>query len=266
MLENADPHTVAKAARLARILADERPELAGVSIPEDGAAIWFALRALMNTRPPSPLPASVLALQDSLLQSIRESRGITDVHDIGSIAGSDRIALWQGDITTLRADAIVNAANPKMLGCFAPNHRCIDNAIHTFAGMQLRLACDEIMISRKRDEPTGTATVTPAFNLPAEYVLHTVGPTIAEKATDRHDRELASCYESCLKAAAECGASTIAFCCISTGEFRFPRERAARIAVGTVRKFLVKSDSIETVVFDVYTAADRAIYERELSA
>lgn len=251
-------------AELVEMLIAERADVRGAPVPEDPRDRWALLRALMNTREPAPVPEGMLALQDDVLSQIRTQRGTTDVSEIEPTSHNKRMALWQGDITTLAVDAIVNAANSKLLGCFVPGHRCIDNAIHTFAGMQLRLACDDIMRTRGRDEPVGTATVTPAFNLPSAHVIHTVGPLVLDAPDRRQENELASCYASCLEAAAEQGFATVAFCCISTGEFRFPRERAAEIAVACVEDFLAFDTSVDTVVFNVFTDEDRRIYERLL--
>ena len=174
--------------------------------------------------------------------------------------------LWQGDITTLKCDAIVNAANSGMTGCYIPNHRCIDNAIHTYAGVELRQYCEEMMERQGHPEPTGQAKITPAFNLPCRYILHTVGPIISDRVT-RRDRELlASCYRSCLKLAAEHGLESVAFCCISTGEFRFPNRLAADIAVETVTDFLKGQTSVKKVIFNVFKNLDRELYEKRLDA
>lgn len=173
--------------------------------------------------------------------------------------------LWQGDITALRCDAIVNAANSGMTGCYVPNHRCIDNCIHTFAGVQLRLYCEEMMEAQGHAEPTGQAKITPAYNLPCRYVLHTVGPIVGGHLTETHCRQLADCYRSCLSLAAENGLKSVAFCCISTGEFHFPNEKAAEIAVATVKEFLAqKETSVEKVIFNVFKDRDREIYEELL--
>lgn len=173
--------------------------------------------------------------------------------------------MWRGDITTLAVDAIVNAANSGMTGCWAPLHYCIDNAIHTFAGMQLRLECDRIMKAQGHLEPTGQAKLTPGYNLPARYILHTVGPIVDGALTPQHEVELASCYESCLALAAENHLESVAFCCISTGVFCFPNHRAAEIAAQTVRDFLAKDTSVKRVVFNVFKDLDLAIYEELLT-
>ena len=176
-----------------------------------------------------------------------------------------KIVLWQGDITTLRCDAIVNAANSQLLGCFSPCHSCIDNIIHTMSGVQLRLACHELMQAQGHEEPAGQAKITPGFNLPAKYVLHTVGPIIHDEVTPEAEALLASCYRSCLALAEQKELSSIAFCCISTGVYSFPRERAAEIAVGTVEEYLRKGTRIRRVIFNVFTDADLEIYWKLLS-
>ncbi|MFQ9179384.1 MAG: protein-ADP-ribose hydrolase [Eggerthella lenta] len=194
--------------------------------------------------------------------------GVTDASALAPVGdgGVDgRLALWRGDITTLAVDAIVNAANSKLLGCFIPGHHCIDNAIHTFAGMQLRLVCDELMRAQGHDEPVGRAQVTSAFNLPSRFVVHTVGPQVPTgEPTAAQEEQLASCYRASLDAAAAAGVASLAFCCISTGEFRFPRERAARIAVGEVRAWLARDERIERVVFNVFGDEDERVYREVL--
>ena len=223
------------------------------------------LRALMNVRPPRPLSGEFLALQDELLSAERETRGVVDVMTLPAVPSDPRIVLWQGDITRLAADAIVNAANSALLGCFIPCHRCIDNAIHSAAGLQLRAACAALMEEQGHPEETGTAKITQGYNLPARYVIHTIGPIVSGALTDRHRAQLASCYRSCLSLAAAHGLRSIAFCCISTGEFHFPRAAAADIAVHEVRDFLTRETSIERVVFNVFKDEDWHIYERLLS-
>lgn len=222
------------------------------------------LRALMNVRPPRPLSAEFLRLQDELLSAEREERGVVDVMTLPAVPSDPRIVLWQGDITRLRADAIVNAANSALLGCFIPCHRCIDNAIHSAAGLQLRAECAALMERQGHAEETGTAKLTAGYNLPARHVLHTVGPIVADALTEEDRALLASCYRSCLTLAAEHGLSSVAFCCISTGEFHFPNAAAAEIAVREVRAFLRENNTIKRVVFNVFKDEDRAIYERLL--
>ena len=223
------------------------------------------LRALMNVRPPRPLSAEFLRLQDELLSAEREERGMVDAMTLPAVPSDPRIVLWQGDITRLRADAIVNAANSALLGCFIPCHRCIDNAIHSAAGLQLRAECAALMEGQGHPQETGTAKLTAGYNLPARHVLHTVGPIVAGALTEEDRALLASCYRSCLSLAAKHGLSSIAFCCISTGEFHFPNAAAAKIAVREVRAFLRENNTIKRVVFNVFKDEDRAIYERLLT-
>ena len=218
------------------------------------------LRALMNLRPPLPLDPDFLRLQDALLSAEREERGVVDAAALPEAPGRPGIALWQGDITRLRADAVVNAANSTLLGCFHPCHGCIDNAIHSAAGLQLRDACARLMKAQGRPEPAGTAKLTGGCNLPARHVLHTVGPIISGPLTNADRAALASCYTACLSLAAEHGLHSVAFCCISTGEFRFPRGEAAGIAVDTVTRFLSRPTSIRKVIFNVFQDADAALY------
>ena len=247
---------------LLRQLLRERPEYEELSIPQSAEHQRQLLRGLMNVREPKPIDAEFLRVQDEYLRRETEEKGITDAAELSPIQPG--ICLWQGDITTLRCDAIVNAANSGLTGCYIPNHRCIDNAIHTFAGVELRLACEELMEKQGSPEPTGQAKITPAFNLPCRYVLHTVGPIITGRVTKRDKSLLASCYRSCLELAAENGLESVAFCCISTGEFHFLNELAADIAVETVKDFLCKETSVKKVIFNVFKDEDRAIYRRRL--
>ena len=228
--------------------------------PADGAAQRRLLRALMNVRPPMPLAPDFLAVQDALLSAEREARGVVDGAALPAVPAEPRLALWRGDITRLRADAIVNAANSRLLGCFVPCHGCIDNAIHSAAGLQLREECRRIMAEQGRPEPNGRARLTEGYNLPARYVLHTVGPIVRGRVTGENRRELASCYRACLELAAEHGLHSVAFCCISTGEFRFPNREAAGIAVDTVTGFLRRNTSIQRVIFNVFQELDERIY------
>lgn len=204
--------------------------------------LWLAFRSLVNVRPPWPASARFLAAQDELLRGMIAEAGVHDVSEAEASPLDARLSVWRGDITTLAADAIVNAANSQMTGCWAPLHYCIDNAIHTFAGVQLRAECAEIMRIQGHEEPTGCAKVTRAWNLPARFVAHTVGPIANGHPTDEHRLQLAASYRSCLDAAAESGARSLAFCCISTGVFGFPADEAARIAVRTVREWLGERD------------------------
>jgi O-acetyl-ADP-ribose deacetylase (regulator of RNase III) len=223
------------------------------------------LRGLVNMRPSCPIPAEFIRIQDEFLQEETRQKGIVHLADIPPCRPESPITLWQGDITLLAVDAIVNAANSKLLGCFVPGHSCIDNAIHTFAGVQLRQACSDLMQAQGHDEATGMAKITPAYNLPSRYVLHTVGPIVLGALTQKHRTELASCYRSCLALAAEHDLESIAFCCISTGEFRFPKQEAAEIAAKTVTGFLRSVSPIRRVVFNVFTEDDYLIY-RDLLA
>lgn len=245
-------------------LIGEFPQYADIRIPEDEEGQKHLLRSLMNVRPPRPVSDTFLEVQDAYLGEEAARRGVTDGMALPETMPGSRIVLWQGDITTLKADAIVNAANSALRGCFVPCHSCIDNMIHSRSGVQLRLLCDKMMNEQGHDEPTGRAKITPAYNLPARHVIHTVGPVVAGPLTQEHCRQLASCYRSCLDLAAREGLRSIAFCCISTGEFHFPQERAAEIAVRTVREFLREDTQIERVIFNVFKEADREIYQRLL--
>ena len=224
------------------------------------------LRSLMNVRPPRPVSEEFLQVQDVYLQEMTREKGITDADSLAPCSVNSRIVLWQGDITTLRCDAIVNAANSQLLGCFLPCHSCIDNIIHTMSGVQLRLACYEIILQQDHEEPTGQAKITPGFNLPCRYVIHTVGPIVNGPLNQTHEELLASCYRSCLDLAWENKAGSIAFCCISTGVFSFPQQRAAEIAVRTVTDWLDENpDGVNRVIFNVFKDEDREIYEQLLS-
>ena len=248
------------------MLLDEMPEYRPQAreFSRDAAGQRRLLRSLMNVRPPMPLDREFLVLQDELLSSEREERGVVDGAALPAVSGYPRIAVWKGDITRLKVDAIVNAGNCALLGCFHPCHDCIDNAIHSAAGLQLRDECSQIMEAQGRPEPAGRAKLTRGYNLPARYVLHTVGPIVRGRVTGRDREELASCYRSCLELAAEHGLESVAFCCISTGEFHFPNREAAEIAVRTVTDF--PDTSVRKVIFNVFKDADEAIYLRILGA
>jgi O-acetyl-ADP-ribose deacetylase (regulator of RNase III) len=252
-------------------LLAENPAFQNTPIPVDYTAKRLLLRALMNVRPPVPIGHKLLELQDRLLSAERDLKGTTDPYRLPTIreqfgtfglSCSDHLVLWKGDITTLSAGAIVNAANSKLLGCFIPHHRCIDNAIHSAAGIQLRLECSRIMQGQGFDEPTGGAKITRGYNLPATYVLHTVGPIIDDVVSDEDRRLMASCYTACLDLAANyLEIKTVAFCCISTGEFRFPKEPAAHIAVQTVCQWMEASRGrLDRVIFNVFTQDDYDVY------
>ena len=224
------------------------------------------LRSLMNVRPPMPLKPEFLEIQNALLAAEREEKGVVDGDTLQVTEGNPRLALWQGDITRLAVDAIVDADNNALLGCFCPCHGCIDNAIHSAAGLELRDECNRIMQGQGHPEPNGKAKLTKGYNLPARYVLHTVGPIIGGRVTQRDRKELASCYRSCLELAAQQGLSSVAFCCISTGEFHFPNQEAAEIAVKTVTKFLQQNTTIRRVIFNVFKDIDKEIYRDLLGA
>ena len=249
---------------LIRSLLNERLEYRDWRIPQDVSDQKLLLRGLLNVRPAQVCNPEFLRVQDANLRQATAEKGITDCSALSPVQPG--LYLWQGDITTLKCDAIVNAANSGMTGCYVPNHRCIDNAIHTFAGVQLRLACAEIMERQGCPEPTGKAKITPAFNLPCRYILHTVGPIVDESPTERDCAQLESCYRACLTLAAENHLKSIAFFCISTGEFHFPNEQAAQIAVQTVKTFLNQKSSVKKVIFNVFKDLDREIYARLLRA
>ena len=249
---------------LIRSLLKENPVYRDWGVPQGADDQKCLLRGLMNVRPAQNTDAEFLKIQDEYLREATAQKGVTDADSLSPVQPG--IYLWQGDITTLKCDAIVNAANSGMTGCYIPNHRCIDNAIHTFAGVELRLACGELMEQQGFPEPTGQAKITPAFNLPCRYVLHTVGPIIEGRVTKEDEELLVSCYRSCLELAAEKGLESVAFCCISTGEFHFPNEQAAQIAVETVKQFMNRKTSVKKVIFNVFKDLDKTIYEKLLRA
>ena len=242
-------------------LLSEFPQYNDMVIPDNEEAQKRLLRSLMNIRPPRPVSEAFLKIQDEYLGEAVAEKGVTDSASLPASSLDGRLALWRGDITTLKIDAIVNAANSALRGCFVPCHSCVDNIIHSVSGIQLRLACDRIMNEQGHDEPTGRAKITPAYNLPSEYVIHTVGPIVSGPLTDQHCRQLADCYRSCLELAADNGLKSIAFCCISTGEFHFPQKKAAEIAVRTVTDYLNRDSRIGKVVFNVFKQEDYDIYK-----
>ena len=242
-------------------LLQERREYMRVSLPTEEEQRRL-LRGLMNLRPPAPVSGEFLQVQDAYFQERLKERGVTKLEALTPVQPG--LYLWQGDITTLEVDAIVNAANSGMTGCYVPCHGCIDNAIHTYAGMQLRLECAEIMRKQGHEEETGHAKITGGYNLPCRYVLHTVGPIVSGTLTKEHEQQLASCYRSCLDLAAENNCESLAFCCISTGEFHFPNEKAAEIAVETVKQWQARHPQQLEVIFNVFKNSDREIYEQLL--
>lgn len=246
---------------LIKELLKEKPEYRDMELPKSETDQKKLLRSLFNVRMPKAASREFLEVQDAYLQTEIEKKGITDFKDLTPI--QEGIYLWKGDITTLRCDAIVNAANSQMLGCFCPCHGCIDNAIHTFSGMQLRAACVELMREQNHDEETGKAKITAAYNLPCKYVLHTVGPIVQGGLTKTDKEQLAACYRSCLELAESSGIKSVAFCCVSTGEFHFPNDKAAEIAVQTVREYQRQTGGDIEVIFNVFKQIDYEIY-REL--
>ena len=239
-------------------LLKEHPDYSNFQIPQAEQEQKQLLRELFNIREPKIAHSEFLEIQDIYLKEEIQNKGITSVNDLTLIYPG--IYLWKGDITTLECDAIVNAANRQMLGCFCPNHGCIDNAIHTYAGVQLRLACDSIMKQQGHEEETGKAKITSGYNLPAKYILHTVGPIIQWEVTGKEEELLASCYRECLKLAADTGAESVAFCCLSTGVFHFPQQRAAEIASETVKNYINEDSRIKKVIFNVFKDDDLRIY------
>ena len=247
---------------LIKNLIREQKRFHGMEIARDENDARRQLRSLMNVRMAAPITKEFEEVQDAYLQEVNAGKGIVALSDLQETEPG--IYLWQGDITRLAVDGIVNAANSGMTGCYQPCHNCIDNCIHTYAGIQLRNFCQELMDAQGHEEPTGQAKITPGFNLPCKYVLHTVGPIVQGSLTQEHERLLASCYGSCLKLAEENGLKSIAFCCISTGVFMFPNRRAAEIAVKTVREYRKENNSKIEVVFNVWKDVDREIYRRLL--
>lgn len=247
--------------KLIAYLVEEMPEYQAdaATIKNEILPRRALLRGLMNVRPPMPLNTDFLTWQDQLLSAERVEKGVLDVFSLPPTQDT-RLVIWQGDITRLQAGAIVNAANSALLGCFCPGHHCIDNAIHSYAGLQLRDACAQLMHAQGHEEPVGQAKITPGFNLPAQYVLHTVGPQVIGPLCGKYLEQLASCYRSCLKLAARYQLNSVVFCCISTGEFHFPAPEAAAIAVRTVQEELPFCSSIKRVVFNVFKEKDLDLY------
>ena len=246
--------------KLINYLLNENPEYRKIRIPSSENEQFRLYRSLVNVRSACEISVEYLAAEDEYLRQKTAEKGITDIADLSPV--EDDIYLWRGDITTLKCGAIVNAANSGMTGCYQPCHNCIDNCIHTFAGTRLRLECAGIMKKQGYPEPTGQAKITLAYNLPCDYVIHTVGPIVQGKLTAEHCRLLKSCYQSCLELAVQNGIDSIAFCCISTGVFGFPKQEAAEIAVRTVRNFM-KSHRIK-VIINVFGNEDYGIYRKIL--
>lgn len=263
---------------LIEYLLKEDPQYSEMEIPSDLQGKRDLFRALRNVRWPKPISDEFLDLQDEELQIQLQEKGIVDLNKpstfnsklsttLNSKPSTLNLTIWQGDITRLKVDAIVNAANSQMLGCFHPLHKCIDNAIHSAAGVQLREECYQQMLQQGHEEPTGQAKITKAYNLPCKYVIHTVGPIIPNGIpTEFQKEQLASCYRNIMTCADENNLESVAFCCISTGEFRFPNRLAADIAVQTVKDYLTTHPncSVKQVVFNVFKDVDRDIYQRLL--
>lgn len=247
-----------------------------IKVSEDREEKRTVLRSLMNIRMPKDMDAETLQVQDEYLGERAREKGIVTLDDIRTVSEAlnsrhrhrEKLSIWQGDITRLEVGAIVNAANSQMLGCFVPMHACIDNCIHTFAGVQLRYACNQYMSGmRKRygqdyEEPTGEAVLTSGYNLPAKWVIHTVGPIVEGRLKDSHKKDLKKCYQSIMECCVKHDIRSVAFCCISTGVFHFPNDEAAKIAVDTVSEFLdMNSGAFDRVIFNVFKDFDKEIYE-----
>ena len=240
-----------------------------MEIPNDIIKKQQMLRSLMNIRMPKKMTDEVIKVQDEYLSYRAKEKGIVKLSDIPLI--KDNLSIWQGDITRLEVDAIVNAANSQMLGCFLPMHICIDNQIHTFAGIQLRDECNQQMNKLREkygenyEQPTAIPMLTDAYNLPAKKVIHIVGPIVYDKLTPNLEKNLEDCYTNTLDMCLENGLKTVAFCCISTGVFNFPNQRAAQIAVDTVEKWsLVHPDKMDRIIFNVFKDEDKKYYEKLL--
>lgn len=247
---------------LIKRLLNEKPEYFNMEIPENTIEQRQLLRSLMNVRMPKKIDSEFLDIQNQYLQEINREKQVVSIDGIREVKPD--IYLWKGDITRLKVGAIVNAANSGMTGCYQPCHNCIDNCIHTYAGVQLRNYCSQIMENQGHGEPTGQAKITPAFNLPCDYVIHTVGPIVRGRLVPDNEEKLKSCYKSCLKIADENNVESIAFCCISTGVFGFPNQRAAEIAIETVINYKRTTDSKIKVIFNVFKKEDEKLYRKLL--
>ena len=252
-------------------LLKDDPQYSEMQVPTDLQGKRDLFRALRNVRWPKPVSEEFLRLQDEELLAQLQEKGVVELNacsdGVHTVATNKQLLVWQGDITRLKVDAIVNAANSQMLGCFHPLHECIDNAIHSAAGVQLREECYQLMLQQGHEEPTGQAKITRAYNLPCKYVIHTVGPIIPNGIpTEFQQEQLASCYRSIMACADENHLESIAFCCISTGEFRFPNQLAAEIALQTIKNYLTEHPdcSVKQVVFNVFKDVDKEIYQQIL--
>ncbi len=247
---------------LINYLINEHKKYKNIEIPNDSNSQKYLLRSLMNVRVPGDISKEFLDIQDEYLKEENLNKGIVTIDDIERLQTD--LYLYKGDITRLKADAIVNAANSGMTGCYMPSHNCIDNCIHTFAGIELRNYCDQLMKKQGHQEPTGKAKITPAFNLPCNYVIHTVGPIVDGTLTNKHKDLLKSCYLECLKLANEINIDSIAFCCISTGVFMFPNDIACEIAINTVKEYKKDNNSNMKVIFNVFKDEDERLYRERL--
>lgn len=256
-------NTSEKRLYLIKYLLGEKEEYKNIEIPENSEEQFKLYRSLVNVRQAKAISEEYLKVEDEYLKELIAEKGVTDIADLSF---KDGVCVWQGDITTLASGAIVNAANSALLGCFYPCHGCIDNAIHTFAGVRLRAECADIMEKQNAPEPTTKAKITQAYNLPADYVIHTVGPIVSGALTSRHKALLALCYSECLSLACKKGIESIAFPCISTGEFHFPNAEAAKIAIKTVKEFKEKNNSEIKVIFNVFKDYDKRLYEEILAS
>jgi O-acetyl-ADP-ribose deacetylase (regulator of RNase III) len=253
-------------------LKKEMPEYAGVDVPDDEKEAFDIFRALCNMRMPGPVSEEFLRVQDEMLRDITAEKGITDIASLEPCESDARLYLWKGDITTLRCDAIVNAANSQMLGCFRPLHNCIDNVENTYAGVQLRNFMYEKMSDKREkygdnyEQPTAVPMISPAFDLPSKYIIHAVGPIVYGRLIQHDKDQLAECYRASLDLAAENGCENMAFCCISTGVFGFPQDKAAEIAVSTVKEWLDEHahSGLGRVVFNVFKDSDLDLYKKLL--
>ena len=270
--EMKDMKTMTQSERLDYLIEafiEDSKEYGDLRIPNDPEEKRKILRSLMNIRMPSSMSEEVLSVQDDYLTERNREKGIVTLNDIPEI--KDGLSIWQGDITRLAVDAIVNAANSQMLGCFVPMHSCIDNCIHSFAGIQLRNECNEkmkvkrIQYGEDYEQPTAAPMLTEAYNLPAKKIVHVVGPIVSGRLTEDLENDLADCYANTLDLCKDSGLRSVAFCCISTGVFHFPNRKAAQIAVKTVREWMKRHpDSMDRVIFNVFKDEDRRYYEQEL--
>ena len=250
---------------------EESLEYKNIEIPKTIEDKKVLLRSLMNIRPPKEISNEILKIQDEYLTERAKQKGIVYLKDIKTVPYSNKISVWQGDITRLSCDAIVNAANSRMLGCFVPMHICIDNCIHTFAGVQLRNECNKIMNEFRKKygtdykQPTAVPIITDGYNLPAKKIIHITGPIVTTRLTTELENDLANCYKNVLDMCLKNNLKSVAFCCISTGVFNFPNKRAAEIAVETVTNWLKQNENkIDRIIFNVFKTEDKKYYEEFL--